>query len=215
MRILYKMAVGCVVLGSATVCVFAQRTMRGGPPAMWGLSSPTVGAGAEYKITMKDRTMQWTYAVVGKESVDGQDGYWLEMRTEMPNQGKMVQKMLMVIGKDGTEVKRMIMQMPGRPPMEMPMGMMGRAQEARKAASSGEKLGSEPVTVPAGTYLCDHYRNQAGGTTTDAWVSPKVPVFGIVKSSNADMTMVLEKVLENQTSEITGEPQQMPAFPHP
>jgi Domain of unknown function (DUF4412) len=214
MRIVNRCLTGLVVLASAALSVFGQGMMRGRPPAMWGLSAPTVGAGAEYKITMKDRTMEWTYAVVGKETVDGQDAYWLEMRGEIPNQGKVVQKMLMVVGKDGTEVKRMIMQAPGRPPMEMPMGMMGRAPEARKSASSGEKVGSESVTVPAGTYDCDHYRSQNGDNTTDAWVSTKVPVFGVVKSSNADMTMVLEKVLENQKSEITGEPQQF-SFPHP
>ena len=214
MRMLNRFLTGLIVIAGVTVSAFGQGMMRMGPPTMWGLSTPTVGAGAEYKITMKDRTMDWTFAVVGKEAVDGQDGYWLEMRGEIPGQGKIVQKMLMVVGKDGTEVKRMIMQMPGHPPMEMPMGMMGRAQEARKSASSGEKVGSESVTVPAGTYECDHYRSQNSDRTTDAWVSTKVPVFGIVKTSNTEMTMTLEKVLDSQKSEITGEPQQF-SFPHP
>jgi hypothetical protein len=43
----------------------------------------------------------------------------------------------------------------------------------------------------------------------DVWISSKVPPYGMVKMSSAEMTAVLEKVLSNETSHIQGEPQKM------
>jgi hypothetical protein len=98
--------------------------------------------------------------------------------------------------------------------MEMPMGMMsGMGQRGQGAGagdtSPGEKVGSETITVPAGTFECDHYRKQEPRGTVDVWISSKVPPYGMVKMSSGEMTMVLEKVLSNETSHIKGEPQKM------
>ncbi|HEY6293153.1 MAG TPA: hypothetical protein VI455_16500, partial [Terriglobia bacterium] len=165
----------------------------------------------------KGAEVQWTYAVVGKESVDGADGYWLEMRTAAQKGGTMIMKQLMVVSPGGAQIKRMIVQVPGRPPMELPVGMMapgmGRAKGETPAPSSkgidGEKLGSESVTVPAGTFECDHYRSTVEGKSSDVWVSMKVAPYGLVKMTSPDRSMVLEKVLEHETSQIQGEPQKM------
>jgi hypothetical protein len=43
----------------------------------------------------------------------------------------------------------------------------------------------------------------------DVWISSKVSPYGTVKMSSGEMTMVLEKVLSNETSHIKGEPQRM------
>jgi hypothetical protein len=171
-------------------------------------------------MTTKDRTMHSAYAIVGQEDVEGSTGYWMEIRTEgagMP--GEMVMKQLMVVGGDRPQIKRMIMQQPGRPPMEMPVGMMlggmgQRGQAPRQApgqgdTSPGERVGSETITVPAGTFECEHYRKQEPHGTVDVWISSKVSPYGTVKMSSGEMTMVLEKVLSNETSHITGEPQKM------
>jgi len=76
------------------------------------------------------------------------------------------------------------------------------------------KVGSESVTVPAGTFDCEHYRKQTAEGTVDVWVSTKVSPYGTVKMTSGQMTMVLEKVLSNETSHIKGEPQkfEMPKF---
>ena len=132
----------------------------------------------------------------------------------------MVMKQLMVLGGDKPQIKRMIMQMPGRPPMEMPMGMMpGMGQRGQAPgqgdSTPGEKVGSETITVPAGTFECEHYRKAEPHGTVDVWISTKVSPYGIVKMSNGEMTMVLEKVLSNETTHIKGEPQKMNMpFPH-
>jgi hypothetical protein len=138
----------------------------------------------------------------------------MEIRTENPNMpGETVMKQLVVTGGDKPQIKRMIMQMPGRPPMEMPMGMLGMGQRGQGAGagdtSPGEKVGSETITVPAGTFECDHYRKQGPRGTTDVWVSTKVSPYGMVKMISPDMTMVLGKVLSNETSHIKGEPQKI------
>ena len=142
-------------------------------PRMLGAFKPVVGSGAQYEMTMKDRTMHSVYAVVGQEVVEGNTGYWMEIRTEgagMP--GEMVMKQLMVLGGDRPQIKRMIMQSPGHPPMEMPVGMMqGMGQRGRPPqqgdSSPGEIVGSETITVPAGTFECEHYRKQEPHGTVD------------------------------------------------
>ena len=81
-------------LGLATLSWAQGMGMGMRPPEMPGQFNPVVGSGGEYEITSKGQTMDWTYAVVGKETVNGQDGYWLEMRGESPR-GKVVMKQLM------------------------------------------------------------------------------------------------------------------------
>jgi len=202
---------GFAALGSA------QGMMGMRAPNIPGQFSPVVGSGATYQMTGKSGEVQWTYAVVGKESVDGADGYWLEMRTEAPRGGgPMIMKQLIVTSPSGVQIKRMIVQMAGRPPMEMPVGMMaagmGRGRGEAPSPSNGiqgERVGSESVTVPAGTFECEHYRSTADGKTSDVWVSTKVSPYGLVKMTSVDTNMVLEKVLDHETSQIHGEPQKM------
>jgi len=199
-----------MVVGLAAVA-WGQKMAQ--PPPMMGEFKPVVGTGAQYEATAKGQKYMWTYAVVGKETVQGQDGYWLEMRMEGMPQGNMIMKQLIVMQGGKAEIKRMINQVAGQPPMEMPMMMMNMMKGKQQASSGGmgEKVGTEPVIVPAGTFLCDHYR-KSGAATADLWVSSKVPPYGMVKMASADLNMVLVKVLSNETSQIKGEPKKMPGM---
>ncbi len=180
--------------------------MRGGP-APRGFFNPIVGAGSEYEITSSDgnKTIM-EFAIVGKESVAGKDGYWMEI-----TKAGMVMKSLTVVG-DSSVTSRMIMQMPGRPPMEMPSQMLhmnGQGQGATQAPttdirSTSEDVGSETVTVPAGTFVCEHYRAKDG--SGDTWVSPKVSPVGVVKHQGKDSTMILTKVVTDAKDKIIGTP---------
>ena len=58
-------------------------------------------------------------AVVGKESVDGKEGFWMEIVTTDEKGQAMVAKETHVT-KDDFQIHKMIMQMPGQPAMEMP-----------------------------------------------------------------------------------------------
>ncbi len=196
---------------------------RGGPQApMPSLENAVMNSGAEYKMTTKGKDMDLAYAFVGKEDVKGEPGIWLEQRMQSAELGgEMVTKMLMVTSGSEPGMKRMITQAPGKPPMEMTGMMMGMMKSVQPKQSTGkpdmgELVGTESVTVPAGTFTCQHYRRQEKGGQADIWMTTQVPSIGWVKMTTPDMTMVLTKILTNETTHIKGEPQkmQMPEMPH-
>jgi len=214
----FKLAATTILLALSFTTAGWTQGRRGGmgreTPRLLGDFKPVVGSGAQYQMTVQNRTMTFAYVVVGKEDVEGSTGYWMEIRTqgaEMP--GETVMKELMVLSGDKPQIKRMIMQAPGRPPMEMPGMMLGMGQHARGPGggdtSPGEKVGTETITVPAGTFECDHYRKQEPRGALDVWISNKVFPYGTVKMSSGEMTMALEKILSNETSHIQGGPQKM------
>ncbi|MFZ0959762.1 MAG: hypothetical protein WAO35_02575 [Terriglobia bacterium] len=227
-----KKAVMMFVLALAvTGGLWAQRPggmggMFGSMPSMPSLQNPTVGSGSEYLITAKGKEMDVAMVALGKEDVDGATGFWMEQRiTSAEMGGEMVMKTLTVTTGTDVGIKRMIMQRPGQAPMEMPAMMMGMMQQHQHPSTSsqpggkdsrGELVGTESVTVPAGTFSCQHYRKQENNGPVDLWISTQVTPYAMVKMSGPDMTMVLKKILSNETSHITGEPQKMqfPQMPH-
>ena len=211
--------IALTVIAVALVCSpgAPAQGMRSGPgrqpPHLMGEFKPVVGNGAQYLMTSQNGSTHFSYVIVGKEDVGGSTGYWLEVRTqggEIP--GEMVMKQLMVMSGDKPDIKRMIMQRPGRPPTEFPLGMMpGLAQQGAEAGdtSPGVKLGSETIVVPAGAFACDHYRKQETRGAVDIWISSSVSPYGTVKMSRGDVSLVLEKVLTHEVSHIHGEPRPM------
>jgi hypothetical protein len=174
-----------------------------------GLFNPVVGSGAAYDVqTAGGQKTSIEYAIVGKESVDGKDGFWMEWTTAAGPMGQMVMKVLIVPG--ATSAQKVIMQMAGHPPMEMPM-QMGRGNGGGSATAPSdirnlaEDVGSESITTPAGTFSCEHYRMKDG--SGDTWVSQKVAPFGVVKQQGKDSSMVLTKVITDATDKIMGTPQ--------
>ncbi len=191
----------------------------GGMPS-FGLQNPTAGSGAEYLLTTKGKDMDMSVVILGKEDYQGTPGYWMELR--MVNSdlgGEMVMKMLVVSSGAEQGVKRMIMQRPGQPPMEMPTMMMGMMQQHQPPpvttkgengpSGAGELVGEESVSVPAGTFTCQHYRKTDARGTTDLWITTQVTPWALAKMTGPDATMVLKKVLSNETTHITGEPQKL------
>lgn len=196
---------------------------KGGPQAPTpSLENAVMNSGAEYTMTTKGKDMDIAYAIVGKEDVKGDPGIWLETRMQSAELGgEMVTKMLMVTSGAEPGMKRMITQAPGKPPMEMTGMMMGlmkshQPKESTGKPDRGELVGTESVTVPAGTFTCQHYRKQDKNGQMDYWVATQVASFSWVKMTTPDMTMVLTKILTNETTHIKGEPQkmQMPEMPH-
>jgi hypothetical protein len=199
----FKLASACALgLTILAATAIAQMGMR--PSVPQGIFNPTVGGGAAYDSTTSDGTKTtMEMAVVGHETVNGKDGYWLEMTNEQ-KMGLMVFKTLVVPGAPDAPT-RTIMQMGSGQPMEMPMqGRMGSSAKPNlDVRNGGQDLGKESVTVPAGTFSCEHYRSNDGG---DVWVSSQVPPFGVVKSSGNGSTMVLTKVITGAKDKIIGTP---------
>jgi hypothetical protein len=198
---------GLLLAVSFLTAGMAAGQFGGGGPHISGLWNPKVGAGGVYQIDSNGQKSEMTFAVVGKESVGGKDGYWVEM-TMQGRQGQgIITKTLMVFGEGSADLARVIIQMPGRPPMEMSTAMM-HGKSASSAPSdirhSGQDLGSESVTTPAGTFACEHYRSSDGG---DVWVSKNVSPYGLVKTVSKTSTMILTSVLNDAQDKITGTPQ--------
>ncbi len=198
---------------AAALPVCGQGVFR--PPEMPGTFQPVVGSGATYQLkTANNADAEFTYAVVGKEG----GAYWMEIRSAT-SKGSLVMKQLMSTPAPGQtpQIQRMIMQAAGRPPMEMPVSMLkggaGRAQSTVGSHGLGEKVGTEKVTVPAGTFECEHYRSASNGKNSDVWVSSKVSPYGLVKLVSGETRMELQKMLAHETSQITGEPMKLPGAP--
>jgi hypothetical protein len=201
-----------MLCGIATAVLFggmAQAQFRMRPPAISGIWNPEVGSGAEYQIDRGGgKTMTMQVAVVAKDTVDGKDGYWFETSFTPPNMsGEMVTKMFYYRDGDELVVTHPIMQMPGRPPMELPEMMQGQERkpvtvDVRKNA---EDLGGDTVTTPAGTFSCEHYKMKDG--SAEFWVKEKTGPWGLVKSvSQNGTTIVLTKVISDAKDKITGKP---------
>jgi Domain of unknown function (DUF4412) len=205
-----------LLIGLGTALLFAggaaaQMGMGMGMRRPQGIWNPVIGAGAAYAIDHRDGSKtQMEVIVVGKEVVDGKEGYWFEMT--MPNrrgEGDMIMKMLYVLDGENMVTRRVIMQQPGMDPMEMPMQMMQRRRPQEQAADfrkNAEDLGSESVTTPAGTFTCEHFRKTGENGTSDSWISKDVSPYGLIKSTGPDSSMTLTKVITNAKEKITGTP---------
>jgi len=182
-------------------------------PTLSGVWHPVIGSGSAYDRTMTGTgdKMQMEITVVGKDDMAGKTGYWMEFAitdAKMPG-GQMLMKELMTVGDDGVTATKMIMQAPGQGPMEMDMNMnpAGRSMKQSTPADIRDKadvVGTESVTVPAGTFTCEHIRQKDG--SSDVWISDKVSPWSLVKYTDGKSTMVLTKVITDAKDRITGTP---------
>jgi hypothetical protein len=182
-------------------------------PDMSGIWHPVVGAGGAYEMTDKEgKKSQMEITIVGKEDTEGKTGYWMEMvLANARTGGDMYVKYLIAPSDNGVASLRMVMQQPGQDPMEMDMNMNMNMGGRRMGPSTptdirdkAERVGTETITVPAGTFSCEHYRMKDG--SSDAWVSDKVAPWGLVKMQGKDSSMVLTKVIADAKDHITGTP---------
>jgi hypothetical protein len=184
-----------------------QMGMRGVrlPP---GFFNPVVGGGASYETTDSNgRKSGLDLALIGKESVNGKDGYWIEWTMPDSSMGTILAKELLVMS-DPITISRVVMQMAGRPPMVMPEQMTGNMDiKPADIRTKADDLGKESMTVPAGTFSCEHYRAKDSGD--DTWISSKVSPIGLVKDQSKDKTRttVLLKTYTDAKDKITGTPQ--------
>jgi hypothetical protein len=176
-----------------------------------GVFKPVVGSGASYESVKTDgRKTQFDIAIVEK---DPSGAYWTEYAmTDQGTKGMVYAKSLIAQKGDEAVIERMIVQMPGRPPMEMSSMMqgMGHQKMNQKIDIRGEaqNMGTESITTPAGTFSCQHWRATKDGS--DFWISDKVTPWGLVKASDKDgSSMTLVKVITEAKSHITGTPVSM------
>jgi hypothetical protein len=173
-------------------------------PSITKVFHPVVGKGAEYQTISKrngDKPEMTEMGVVGKESVDGKDGYWMQFvsidEKGQPRTGKAL------ITVDDFQFHRMIFEVPGQGAMELPMNFNGKTRDKiQDNFADWHSVGTEMITVAAGTFSCEHWRNDK--ENSDVWTSDKVTPFGMVKEQRKDSVMTLVKLLDNVPDRITG-----------
>jgi hypothetical protein len=205
MRLLRNLGLLAVLTLLSSWPAASQMTMN--MPNMRGVWSPVPGSGAAYEMDSPKGKMDMEITVVGKEAVNGKDGFWVEMSMNANGQGQMYAKNLMSVDGKTATISRSIVQMGGQPPMELPAMMMNRNPGQQSTAADirqdAQLVGTEDVTTPAGTFSCEHYKTKDG----DAWISTKVTPWGLVKAVANNQTITLQKVITDAQDHITGTPQ--------
>lgn len=175
-------------------------------PAIMKVFHPVIGKGAQYQTVSTtggtSRTEQW--GLIGKDTVDGKDAYWMQMLNTDSKGDTMGGKALITV--DDMQVHQMIMDVPGQGLMEIPANMLTMSAKNRQnmqdKMNPWHSVGSETVTVPAGTFSCEHWRNDKDHE--DLWTSDKVVPFGMVKQAGPNSMMVLVKMLDNVQDRFNG-----------
>lgn len=202
------------VMAALVLPAAAQMGMMGNRmPTLSGVWHPVIGSGAAYDRTLTGtgEKMQIEMTVVGKDEIAGKTAYWLEFGItglKIPG-GQMLMKELMAVGDDGVSAGKIVMQQPGQPPMEMdltgnPMARNMQHTTPADIRDKAEVVGTESITVPAGTFSCQHIREKDG--SSDVWISDKVSPWSLVKYQDSKSTMVLTKVISDAKDRITGTP---------
>lgn len=175
-------------------------------PNIANIFHPEVGLGAAYEQTDRDgKKSTLELSIVGAEMVGTQQAYWMEVGNTGRNSTTAVYGKVLVTPGDFA-FHKMVFMMPGSTqPMEMDMDATKAHRDTLdKNLEKWHSVGSESVTVPAGTFSCDHWTKDDG--KGDVWVSSKVSPMGMVKSVDNGQTMVLTKVITDAKSHISGTP---------
>jgi hypothetical protein len=174
-------------------------------PNITDIFKPVVGGGAMYEMQFTDKSeppRQMEMTIVGKESVDGKDAWWMEISHQEKRSGETIYTKMLVTA--DFQPRKIVFQQPGKGAMEMPFSAdMQERSHMKDELQKWHKVGVlEPVSVPAGTFLCQHWQKDSG--VGDVWASDKITPMGMVKSVQEHETMVLVKTITGATDHITG-----------
>jgi len=190
-------------------------------PAIAEVINPVVGKGGQYQTTRRDQENATPelqeITIVGKESVGGKEGFWMEVsRQDKAQSGITYAKMLFT--KEDFQFHRTVIQQPGQQALEMPFRPSDKTKNrVHEEIEKWSAAGTETITVPAGVFVCKHWKKEKGASErgdSEIWTSEKVSPFGIVKEVTPERTMVLVKVITDAQDHITGpvktfDPQEM------
>lgn len=174
-------------------------------PAIASLFKPVVGTGAAYQKTVSTSSTAggaMEFTVVGKDVAEGKEAYWIEIGMSLKGVDGLVYSKALIT-KDDFHITRTVMQIPGRPAMEMPFNQSAQSQQnTHDELNQWTQVGTDSVTVPAGTFSCQHWKKNGG--QAEIWASDKISPFGMVKEVDGASTQVLVKVVTDAKDHITG-----------
>jgi hypothetical protein len=139
-------------------------------PNIANIFHPVVGQGAAYDSVDKDgKKSHMEMYVVDKEMVGTEQGYWMEVGHSVDASGNLTYGKMLVTPAD-FKFHRMIFVMPGQThPMEIDMDRSKGRDVMEEQLEKWHSVGSESITVPAGTFSCEHWTKDDG--KGDAWAS--------------------------------------------
>ncbi len=207
MKIFARFVLAALALAAITPALTAQRGMFQAPE-LQGMWNPVAGSGGTYQTQTKSgEKSQMDIFLLGKDTVGGKNAYWMEIAMPNPKapDSSIIIKSLYSFDGTSLETSKVIIQLGGRPPMEMPMQGSSMRKITPDVRGKGTNVGAESVTTPAGTFACEHWRSEDGN---DVWLSSQVPPYGLVKSSSKDgASLELIKVITGAKDKIVGTPQ--------
>lgn len=183
-----------------------------------GTRVPEVGQWAKYQIDvpMLNQAMETRYAIVGSESVNGEERFWFEFNAATP--GSSMTLKFLVSGFPYDSVQAIVGKMGDQlPAMTYPVGagksLRSNDNVSEPLRAACDEMGEgveESVTVPAGTFRALRVSPKRLGK--DVWISPDVP-FGLIKTADEQgIGMQLIDHGDDAVSAITETPQTIPGM---
>jgi hypothetical protein len=195
-------AAGCLCLSSRVAGQMGMNLFN--KPNIADIFKPVVGSGAAYQEQSSDEKKPATemeMTIVGKEMTPSGEAYWMEIGHVMGREGSMMYSKALVT-KD-FQFTKIVFQQPGQPAMEMPFNPNESGKNHMKEEmAKWSEVGTESVTVPAGTFSCIHWKKDDG--TDEVWTSDKVTPMAMVKQVGKNHSMVLTKIITGATDHIKG-----------
>ena len=197
-------AAGCLfVTGSVAAQLGSMNPFS--KPNITDIFKPVVGGGASYDMQKTDKSEEPRHMemfIVGKELVDGQAGLvdgngpsGAQDRRNDVHEDAGHRRLSAEENGDAATGQ-------GRHGNRHSPPMHKTSSHMKEELQKWHKVGMEPITVPAGTFLCQHWKKDSG--VGDVWASDKITPMGMVKSVQEHETMVLVKVISGATDHITG-----------
>jgi len=196
-------------------------------PRFFGIFATTVGTWSEYAVTESEggKKSVMRNSIVGKDG----DGFWYEVVMTEDGGRNIVKMFLKGDPNNPDNIQRLIMKNGDQPAQEMPREfvMMGRRMatsmfETRSGSSivnqpnlKAEEIGSEKVTVPAGSFAVTRNRilDGAGKVLATYDFNKDVLPFGVVRSETDKVKMELLAYGKDAASMITEQPLMMKTPP--
>ena len=156
------------------------------------------GAWADYQMydKAKQESYRMKFATLTRESRQGRPHIWMEIDIAMPDQPRVVTRILAEETKAGPgDPQEVIVQMDGHKPFTVPQSFLkDDDQEVGQIQGYGnvKKLENRHLTVNGRSFSVWHIQAEADdGTEMTAEVSEELPPLGIFKAETPEMTMTL------------------------
>ena len=201
-HVVLLVAAGCLCLAGNVAGQMGMNLFS--KPNIADIFKPVVGNGAAYEMQSTDQKRTPSViemTIVGKEVTPNGEGYWMEVGHTAGKDGGAMMYSKMLMTKD-FQFTKIVFQQPGQPAMEMPFNPDADKNHMKDEMAKWHQVGSETVTVPAGTFSCMHWKKDDG--TDDVWTSDKVTPMAMVKQVGKNNSMVLTKIITGATDHITG-----------